>query len=382
MTDTLSPTTPAELCDAIASAASDGTKLRIRSGGSKDSIGRMVPAVSTLDLSSFSGVVDYDPPELVLTVGPGTPLAEINALVAGENQMLAFDPYDHGPMLGKTACAATIGGVISAGVSGPLRLSAGAARDHLLGFKATTGRGESFKAGAKVVKNVTGFDLSKLITGSWGRLVAITELTLKVVPRPRTRKTVLLRGLNPETAVGIMARALGSPAGVSAAAHLQRWQGAPATVLRLDGFPASVAARINTLTALIGKQCACEALDDDASYALWDGIRDVTLLPGTGPLWRIVVAPAQAPALVAALTDAEWFMDWAGGLIWAATAEDPAMLRRAAATLGGHATLIRADAEMRARVATFHPQPHGLSELESRLRRAFDPNGVFETGRF
>jgi len=382
MTDTLRPTTTDELCDAIASAASDGTKLGIRGGGSKEAIGAPTPTARTLDMSGFSGVLDYDPPELVLTVSAGTLLSEIEALVAAEEQMLAFDPYDHGPMLGGAAGAATIGGVISAGVAGPRRLTSGGARDHLLGFKAVSGHGDVFKAGAKVVKNVTGFDLSKLIAGSWGRLVAITELTLKVVPRPKMRKTMLLRDLGPEAAVGIMARALGSPADVSAAAHLPSWRGAPTTVFRLDGFPPSVAARIDTLAALIGDKYAFESLDDDASNALWDDIRDVALLPNNRPLWRVVIAPSKAPAFVAALTDVEWLLDWAGGLVWAASAEDPTALRAAATAAGGHATLIRADAAMRAAVSAFHPQAISVEALEARIRRAFDPAGVFETGRF
>jgi len=382
MTDSLRPTTTDELCDVIASAARDEAKLRIRGGASKDSIGGPTPTARTLDMSAFSGVVDYDPPELVLTARAGTPLAEIESLLAAEEQMLAFDPYDHGPMLGKPASAATIGGVISAGVSGPRRLTAGAARDHLLGFKATSGRGESFKAGAKVVKNVTGFDLSKLIAGSWGRLVAITELTLKVMPRPRTRKTVMLRGLDPETAVRTMARALGSPADVSTAAHLPSWGDAPTTMFRLDGFPDSVSARIDTLAALIGDKFALESLGDDASDTAWNEIRDVTILPVGGPLWRVVIPPSKAPEFVATLTDAEWFMDWAGGLVWIATAGDPTILRDAATAAGGHATLIRADAAMRSTIATFQPQPRSVAALETQIRRTFDPAGIFETGRF
>lgn len=376
------PTSSSELSEVIAAASNDGAKLRIRGGGSKDTIGGPTPTARTLDMSAFSGVVDYDPPELILTAKAGTPLAEIEALLAAEEQMLAFDPYDHGSMLGKQAGAATIGGVISAGVSGPRRLTAGAARDHLLGFKATSGRGESFKAGAKVVKNVTGFDLSKLIAGSWGRLVAITELTLKVMPRPKTRKTILLRGLDPETAVRMMARALGSTADVNTAAHLPSWGDAPMTMFRLDGFPESVSARIDTLTALIGDKFAFESLGDDASDTAWDDIRDVTILPGNGPLWRVVIPPSKAPEFVATFTDAEWLMDWAGGLVWVATAEDPTLLRDAAAAAGGNATLIRADAAMRSNIATFHPQPRGVAALETQIRRAFDPAGVFETGRF
>lgn len=382
MTDAIRPTTTDELCDAIAAAVRDEAKLRIRGGGSKETIGAPTPTARTLDMSGFSNVVDYDPPELVLTVSAGTLLSDIETLVAAEEQMLAFGPYDHGPMLSGTAGAATIGGVISAGVSGPRRLSGGGARDHLLGFKAVSGHGDIFKAGAKVVKNVTGFDLSKLIAGSWGRLVAITELTLKVVPRPKMRKTFLLHGLDPSAAVEMMSRVLGSPVDLSAAAHTPSWRDTPVTAFRLDGFPPSVAARANTLTTLVGAAHSIEPLDDDAGDALWKDIRNATVLTNDAPLWRIVIAPGKAPAFVAALTGAEWLMDWAGGLVWAATAEDPETLRAAAVAAGGHATLIRADAAMRSAVPAFQPQASGVEALETQIRRAFDPAGVFETGRF
>lgn len=212
--------------------------------------------------------------------------------------------------------------------------------------------------------------------------MAITELTLKVMPRPRTRKTVMLSGLDPETAVSTMARALGSPADVSTAAHLPSWRDAPMTILRLDGFPDSVSARIDTLAALIGDKFALESLGDDASDTVWNEIRDVTILSGNGPLWRVVIPPSKASEFVADLTDADWFMDWAGGLVWVATAEDPNTLRTAAAAAGGHAMLVRADATMRERVPAFQPQANGVQALEIQIRRAFDPTGVFETGRF
>lgn len=370
----LRPATTDELCEAIAA----GGPLMLRGGGSKDAIGAPAPGAAIVDMRGFAGVVDYDPPELVLTVRAGTPLAEVQALVAREGQMLAFDPFDHAALLGGPAGQATIGGVIAAGVSGPARLSRGAARDHLLGFAGVSGRGEAFVAGAKVVKNVTGYDLSKLLTGSWGRLAAITELTLKVLPAPRERRTLLLRGLSAEDAVAAMARALGSAAEVTAAAHLPAWRGDALTALRLDGFPSSIDARAETLARLLG---GLETLDAPAGDELWTAVRHAAPLPADKPLWRAIVPAAEAPTFVAA-TGGEWLFDWAGGLVWLASDVDPGAIRRAASELGGHATLIRADAAMRAAVPTLHPQPAPLAALEARVRRAFDPNGVFETGRF
>ncbi|WP_343521555.1 glycolate oxidase subunit GlcE [Sphingomonas sp.] len=360
-----------DLCAVIAEARDSGTKLRLRGGGTKDAIGAPCDA-QIIDTCGFAGVVNYDPPELVLTVGAGTPLAEIETLVASEGQMLAFDPFDHGAMLGNDG-GATIGGVVAAGVAGPARLSRGGARDHLLGFTAVSGRGETFVAGAKVVKNVTGYDLPKLMAGSWGRLAALTELTLKVLPAPRTRLTLAMRGLDATGAVAAMARAMGSAAEVTAAAHLPDWQGKAVTALRLDGFAESVAARAAMLTGF-------EALE--GGDALWMAVRDAAPLPRELPLWRLIVAPGQAPDVIAALPGAEWLFDWAGGLIWLASNADPAVIRTAAEAADGHATLMRASEAMRRAVPALHPQPTALAAIEERVRRAFDPDGVFETGRF
>jgi glycolate oxidase FAD binding subunit len=361
----LRPTDIGELCEIVA----DGGPLRLRGGGSKDAIGADVDA-TVVDMRGFAGVVDYDPPELVLTVRAGTPLAEVQALVASEGQMLAFDPFDHAAILGGEGHA-TIGGVIAAGVSGPARLSRGAARDHLLGFTAVSGRGEKFVAGAKVVKNVTGYDLPKLITGSWGRLAAITELTLKVLPAPREQQTVVLRGLGPAEAVAAMAKAMGSSAEVTAAAHLPDWEGGAVTALRLDGFPSSIAARRETL----GNP---EAID---GTELWEAVRHATSLPANKPLWRCIIPAGRAPGFVDGLPG-DWLFDWAGGLVWLASDGDPQAIRSAASAAGGHAMLVRADAAMRAVVPALHPQPTPLAALEERVRRAFDPASVFETGRF
>lgn len=379
----LRPTTPGELSDLIADAARREEKLAIIGGGTKAAIGAPCAAIP-LDMTGFSAVVDYDPAELVLTVGAGTKLSEIQALVAGEGQMLAFDPYDHGPLFGRPAGDSTIGGVVAAGVSGSLRLSQGAARDHLLGFTAVSGRAEPFVAGAKVVKNVTGYDLSKLVTGSWGRLVALTEVTLKVLPRAQMRTTRIFVGLSPDAAVGLMARAMGSQADIWAAAYLPDYQGRCVTALRIQGFPASVSARAGMIDALVADMTlpgAVETLDEAACEALWTAMRTLSPLPANSPLWRIIVPANQAPALMRSITGS-WLLDWAGGLAWLASDEDAAAVRRAVAQAGGHAALVRAGADMRAIVPAFQPQPAGVAALEARVRRAFDPAGVFETGRF
>lgn len=382
---TLAPTTTPELCEAIATAAAAGAHLEIRAGGSKAEIGAQRPA-AVLDVRGFRGVVDYDPPELVLTVRAATPLTEVEALVASEDQALAFEPWDHGPLFGHPVGAATVGGVIAAAVAGPGRLSRGSARDHLLGVKAVSGRAEPFVAGGRVVKNVTGYDLPKLMAGSWGRLAAMTELTLKVSPRPRTSATMALQGLSAADAIAAMARATGSPLEVSAAAHLppEVPPGRALTLLRLQGFERSVEARCAKLPALLRQFGAVERLDASDADALWRSIREAAPLAALDPLWRIQVPPSCASALIETLEPlgAQWFCDWAGALIWLSLQGNSVRIREAVAQVGGHATLVRAARDLRNTVPALHPRTPAVTALEARIRRAFDPAGVFETARF
>jgi glycolate oxidase FAD binding subunit len=358
-----------ELARVIADAAATGGKLELRGGSSKLDVGAPREA-QAVDMTGFCGIIDYDPAELVLTAYAGTPLDQIEAAVAEKGQMLAFEPFDHGPIFGRPAGAATIGGVVAAGVSGSRRLSRGSARDHLLGFKAVSGRGEAFVGGGKVVKNVTGYDLSKVMAGSWGRLAALTEVTLKVLPRPPVELTLAVEGLDLAAATALMAKAMGSQADVAAAA-----QAPGVLVFRLEGFGPSVEARSALLQ---GMAPGLRALDEGEARPFWARLRDP--LPGPGLLWRISIPPSRAPGVIAGL-GGDWLMDWAGGLIWSGS-EDAAGVRRAALDAGGHAMLLRAPEALRAEVPAMHPPTAGVAALEARVRRAFDPAGIFETGRF
>lgn len=368
----LAPRDAADLAQIVADAAADGTRLELVSGGTRAGFGapRDAQAVS---LAALSGVVDYDPAELVLTLRPATPLAEVQALLAGAGQMLAFEPWG--------APGATIGGTVAAGVAGSRRVTAGSARDHLLGFAAVSGRGERFVAGAKVVKNVTGYDLPKLMAGSWGRLGAMTELTLKVLPAPRETVTLAAAGLAPAAAHAAMACALGSNAEVSAAAHLSRG----VTLLRVAGFGPSVAARCAILPGLLAGHCPLQRLDEADAEPLWAEAMTGAALRGA-VLWQVHLPPRQAPAVIAALDEAglatDWAMDWGGARIWLATDAQSDRLRAMVTPFGGEATLVRAPEPMRARVPALHPRTPGVAALEQRVRRAFDPAGVFATGRF
>ncbi len=370
----LTPRDAQDLCEIIAGASASGTKLELRGGGTKADFGapRQDDVVA---LTALSGVVDYDPAELVLTVLPGTPLSDVEALVAAEGQMLAFEPWGE-------PCA-TIGGTVAAGISGSRRVTAGSARDHLLGFHAVSGRGTAFVAGAKVVKNVTGYDLPKLMAGSWGRLAAMTELTLKVLPAPRLTMTLIAEGLSPAQAHAMMACALGSNAEVSAAAHLARGM----TLLRVAGFAPSVEARCTALPGLLSAHCSVRLFDEAEAAPLWaEAMTGAALARET--LWRAHLPPRNSPALIAALEGLapDWAMDWGGGRVWiahdGALSPNAPAVREAAAALGGEAALVRASADMRSKVPALHPRPAGLAALEQRVRRAFDPSGVFATIRF
>lgn len=378
------PDSAEELAALIADAAARGARCELRGGGSKAPIGAD-RAAEVIDMTGFAGVIDYDPPELVLTVRAGTPLAEVQRLVESEGQMLAFEPFDHGELVGGAPGRATIGGVVAAGVAGSQRLTTGGARDHLLGFTAISGRGERFVAGARVVKNVTGYDLPKLVAGSWGRLAAITELTLKVLPRPRTARTMAIEGLDAAQARRAMARAMGSHAEIAAAAHMMADGDRPAmTLLRLQGFAPSVEARCAILPAILRDHGAVRALPERDAEALWSAVRFVRPMADAPLLWRISLPPSRAPGLAEAFAarGARWLLDWAGGLVWLAHDGDAADVRRAAEVAGGHATLVRAPDDIRSAVPFQHPRAPGVAAIEARVRRAFDPAGVFETGRF
>ncbi|MGP0091517.1 MAG: glycolate oxidase subunit GlcE [Xanthobacteraceae bacterium] len=403
MTDILKPRDPKDVEAAVRWALAQGKALEVIGAGSKRRIGRPSQTDLTLDLSALSGVTLYEPEELVLSARAGTPLTEIEALTAAKGQELAFEPMDYGPLLGGPAGAGTIGGVLAANLSGPRRIKAGAARDHFLGVRAVSGRGEWFKSGGRVVKNVTGYDLCKLLAGSWGTLAAMTEVTIKTLPKASGEETVLVLGLEATTAVAAMATAMCSPCDVSGAAHLPAnvaarvtvvaAAGTAVTALRLEGVAPSVAHRKHMLQALLKSYGALEELSDAASHALWLAVRDATpfaaaRLGSEHPLWRLSTTPTQGAvvgATIAAESDAELLYDWAGGLIWAALpAQDDAgacLVRRAVAASGGHATLIRAPLSVRASLDVFEPQHAALAGLTKRVKESFDPAGVLNRGR-
>jgi glycolate oxidase FAD binding subunit len=399
VTDVLKPADIRQVEEAVQWAVGNDKTLELIGSGSKRALGRPSQTDMTLDLSSFTGVTLYEPDELILSARAGTPLAEVEKLLDDNNQQLDFEPMDYGPLLGQPAGQGTIGGVIATNLSGPRRIKAGAARDHFLGVTAVTGRGEAIKSGGRVVKNVTGYDMCKVLAGSWGTLGAMTDVTIKVLPKPETEMTVVVGGLDDAQACAAMAAALGSSCDVSAAAHLpdhvaSYFDGLPkpeaATVLRLEGVAPSVAHRTAMLTTLMQTFGPVVALDEGHSKKLWRSVRQVapfaTEAARARPLWRISTPPAQAHRLVDLITPAaQMFYDWGGGLVWVAmpfeNEADAGSVRRAVEELGGHATLVRAPAALRASLAVFQPQEPGLAALSKRVKDSFDPKAVLNPGR-
>jgi glycolate oxidase FAD binding subunit len=404
--DTLKVRDAKDVEQVVRTALASEQPLEIIGHGSKRLIGQPMATNALLDLSALNAVTSYEPNELIITVQTGAPVADVKSLIDSKNQQFAFEPMNTSQLLG-TADIGTIGGMIGAGLAGPRRIKAGGARDHLLGAHAVSGFGDSFKAGGRVVKNVTGYDLCKLLAGSWGTLAVMTEVTLKVMPRAESERTVVLRGLDDLTANRAMTAALGSPFDVSGAAHVPNSAfraglgaladlGAPrqaVTLLRLEGITASAAHRAASLSAALGPFGAAEIIEDAASAAVWRSVRDCAPFAAGGalgawPVWRIVCPPASGGALGRALardTGGDVIYDWGGGLIWAALPPsadaNAGMLRLRVNAVGGHATLVRASEPVRRNVDVFHPQEGGLASLSERVRHSFDPKHILNRGR-
>jgi glycolate oxidase FAD binding subunit len=404
--DTLKVRDAGDVEQAVRAAIAGEQPLEIVGHGTKRLIGQPMATNALLDLSSLNAVTSYEPNELIITVQAGAPLADVKSLIDSKNQHFAFEPVDTSLLLG-TPGEGTIGGMIGVGLAGPRRIQAGGARDHLLGAHAVSGFGDSFKAGGRVVKNVTGYDLCKLLAGSWGTLAVMTEMTLKVMPRPESERTLALRGLDDVTANRVMTAALGSPFDVSGAAHVPNSAlrgsmgglgdvGSPretVTLVRLEGITASAAHRAAALAKVLSPFGAAEILEDATSAAIWSSIRDVEPFAARGVLgawqvWRIVCPPAAGGTLGQALardTGGDVMYDWGGGLIWAALppAADAqaALVRPRVEAAGGHAMLLRASDEVRRNVDVFHPPKPGVAALGERVRLGFDPKNIFNRGR-
>jgi glycolate oxidase FAD binding subunit len=395
------PATTADVQDLIAWALGHSKALEVVGGGSKRGYGRPVEAAATLNLAGLKGIVTYEPRELICVVRPGTPLVELEATLAGEGQHLAFEPPHWG-------AEATIGGAIACNLAGPRRFRAGAARDHLLGFQAVSGRAEVFHGGGRVVKNVTGYDLSKLMCGSFGTLAALTELCLKVLPAPETEATLVAPGLERRAALALLGEAARTPHEPSGLAWLPGSLPLPAPVaglapagsglalIRIEGPAPSVAYRAGELGRLIAATPLALGhlpLEAEASRDLWRAVRELeplTVKAGER-LWRLSLPATAAERALGALEragaeglgPARGLVDWGGALVWTIlpTGVAGGRVHAIAAEAGGHARLLRAAEPPEPRLDVFGPLSPGQRLLHQNLKRAFDPQRLLNPGR-
>jgi glycolate oxidase FAD binding subunit len=383
------PATESEACVVIMEAAARRMPLAIAGGNTKADVGRPAQTEATLSSAALTGITLYEPAELVIAARAGTPLSEVVATLAEKGQELPFEPPDYRALLGSSG-EPTIGAIAAANLSGPRRIMAGAARDSLIGVRLVNGRGEAVKSGGRVMKNVTGLDLVKLMAGSWGTLGFLTEVTFKVLPKPERIATLVLSGLDDARAVEALCAAVASPYEVTGAAHLPAsLDGEARALVRIEGFSFSVDYRLGELRRLLKRFGAAEVMEGEAAAALWRSVRDGALVaePRERAVWRVSTAPTDGPRVAAQLSalDARWHYDWSGGLLWIACDASgdagASAIRAAARRVGGHATLIRAPAEVRASLDVFEPLPEPLMRITRDIKIAFDPAGVLNPGR-
>jgi glycolate oxidase FAD binding subunit len=375
---------PAQVVDFVRAAHQARAPFEIVAGGTRRGVGKPLGDLPLLDVSGLSGIVKYEPEELIITAAPATPLAEINAVLAARGQRLGFDPADWSRLLNSNGVA-TLAGAASCDASGSGRLRHGGARDSLLGFHGVNGLGESFRGGAQVVKNVTGFDLPKLVCGAYGTLCVLTEMTFRVYPKAQYSATLCLSDVTPEIGFAALRKIAHSalepvglaylPGNMLAAAKIEGGQGA--ALIKLEGARQPLEEKIVLAHGLLGN--ALKRIEEDMFGAIGCGEIFADL---PGDVWRVMIALSDAPRVAKELNAKHWLGDWAGGLIWlAAPPSDAARIRAIATAAQGQAMLLRASAESRAALGLYAPQPSALAALNRAVKAAFDPLSLFNPGR-
>ncbi len=396
MTASEAPGSEQAVAAAVASAYAAREPVLVEGRGTKRGMLRPVQAARTLSTRNLAGITLHSPQELIIAARAGTTVAEVEAKLAEAGQHLIAEPPDLSGLLGPKGDngQATLGGVVAANLSGPRRVAWGAMRDHVMGVRFVNGAGEVLRSGGRVLKNVTGLDFCKLLSGSHGTLGVLTEITLKVLPAPERTGTLALAGLDARQGIAVLAAALRSPFGVSGAAWLpaEAVERAPeltgmrggVALVRIEDFAPSVAYRLDRLRAERGG----EVLDDAASRALWRRVRDAEVLSAApeDAVWRVSVRPSAGPAVAAALegNGTRLFLDWGGGLAWIAgpaTAALHGAVRGAAQAHGGTWTVMRAPESMRAAVDVVPPEAAALARITRRVKGALDPAGILNPGR-
>ena len=391
------PADESALAADIADAHAAGDPVWVCGRETKASLLRPVQAARTVSTRDITGVTLYSPSELIFSARAGTPVSEIETMLAEQGQHMIAEPPDFSALLGSDSTQ-TIGGVVATNLSGPRRIAWGATRDHIMGVRAVNGTGEVIRAGGRVLKNVTGLDVCKLLTGSHGTLAVMTEVTLKVLPAPERRATLAIGGLDPVKGVAALAAALGSPYAVSAAAYLPAaaarlpvvaWLGGPVTIMRIEDFAPSVVYRTDRLRCDLAAFGTGEILDDGATRSLWSAVRDAAPLAAAQEhaVWRISVRPSAGPGVANALEQAfgaRWFLDWGGGLVWVAgpaTAAAHAEVCRVSREAHGSWMLFRGPESMRASTELIPAEAAPLARISQRVKAAFDPKGILNPGR-
>jgi glycolate oxidase FAD binding subunit len=385
MSAMIAPADEAGIIAAVQAARAAREPLAIEGQGSKRGLLRPVQAARSLSTRGLTGVTLYRPAELIISACAGTPLAEIEAALAEKGQQLiAESPYLNGVF--GTSAPPSIGGVVAANLSGPRRITWGATRDHVMGLRFINGAGEVIRSGGRVLKNVTGLDLCKLLSGSFGTLGVITEVTLKILPAPETSATLLIETPDLASAVAALSAGLGSPYGVSAAAALPVKDHVIAAV-RLEDFAASVAYRMEKLRGVLGSFGTQRVMEDAESRAFWRGVREVEPLQAMPDeaIWRVSVRPSAGPEVAAAASaiGGRVMLDWGGGLVWIAASpstENHAAITGAARTQGGAAMLFRAPESLRLAVPVLPEEAAPLAKIGARVKEALDPGGLFNPG--
>ena len=369
-----------QVMDFVRAARADKAPFEIVAGGTRRTVGKPLADLPLLDVSGLSGILKYEPEELILTAAPATPLAEIITVLGEKNQRLGFDPADWSGLL-KSNGVATLAGAASSDASGSGKLRHGGPRDSLLGFQAVNGLGESFRGGSKVVKNVTGFDLPKLMCGAYGTLSVLTEMTFRVYPKPRNAAVLCLSDVTPEigfAALRKIALSALEPAGLAyLPAGMMADAGQGAALIKLEGARQPLEEKIAMAHGLLGG--GVQRIESDPFPAIGCGEKFVDL---PGDVWRVMIAPSDAPRVAKELNAPHWLGDWAGGVIWlAAPASAAAHIRKVAAAAKGQAMLLRASTENRALHGLYAAQPPALAALNRAVKAAFDPLSLFNPGR-
>ena len=395
--DGLAPAEEAEIAAAVADAHRAGEPLLVMGRGTKMGMLRPVQAARGLSTRNHAGVTMYSPNELVISARAGTPLPEVEAALAERGQMIIAEPPDLSGLMGEGV--QTVGGIVATNLSGPRRVgTGGAVRDQVMGVRAVNGEGEVIRSGGRVLKNVTGLDLAKLLTGSHGTLGVLTEITLKVLPRPESSGSLVLPGVDAAQGVAALSAALGSPYGVTGAAWLPAGAaaavpalaafGGPVALLRIEEFAPSVRYRLGKLREELAAWGRGEVLDDEASQAAWRAVRDAVPLRAEPEeaVWRLSVRPSAGPGTVQALDAAgvRSYLDWGGGLVWAvgpASGGAHEAVSAAAAAAGGVWTVMRAPEPLRAAIHVVPPEPEALARITRRVKAAMDPKGILNPGR-